>query len=718
MNNIPASEAADVQVDARELLRSLARALPFLILFVGLVAAGTYYGLARIAPKFQAQATILIESGESQFTRPEGALQDSATVLDEQAILSQVQLLQSRDLARTVADNLDLDTRAEFNTALKGGSFFSDILAAIGLGKDPLKASVEERVLERFAKSLSVFAIEKSRVIAIEFTSEDPELAADAANAVAEEYIALQRAAKRDTTEDATKWLEAEITGLRTRVQEAEAKVETYRTSNDLFMSGGQTPATLPQMQLSDLNTELARVRAARADAKAKADQIRAGITSGAALNQSDVLNSQLIQRLVEQQVALRTQIAQLSATLLPEHPRMRELSAQLIDLDRQVVKEAQKILQGLEAEAKLAEAREAEIQQGLATLKSAAAQANDAGVDLRALEREAAAQRDLLDSYLRRYRDALSRQQGDYLPADARIISRAAVPITPSFPRLIPMAAAASAVALLLGIAFVLIRELASGRPMRRVEFGPLPMVPEGGPGGGATTRWADDQGVRRMMPSESPHASASASRVDESLSAVTAQIIAEGYKRIIVTTAEDSDVNGRPLAAVALGRSIAQADRRPVLINFREDGANSVSMGEGTDLPGFSDLFAGEASFAQVIFRDRKSRVHFIPSGARPLAASELADERVGLLLSALDHTYDHVILDVADDAIGALAPGCQAAVVVSEFDAGDPRTVRAFERIGAASDARIILLVVDPAAGDEPAPQFTDRAAGEAA
>jgi hypothetical protein len=476
-------------------------------------------------------------------------------------------------------------------------------------------------------------------------------------------------------------------------------------------------------MQLSDLNTELARVRAVRADAKAKADQIRAGITSGAALNQSDVLNSQLIQRLIEQQVALRTQIAQLSATLLPEHPRMRELSAQLIDLDRQVVREAQKILQALEAEAKLAEAREAEIQQGLATLKSAAAQANDAGVDLRALEREAAAQRDLLDSYLRRYRDALSRQQGDYLPADARIISRAAVPITPSFPKLIPMAVAAGAAALFLGIAFVLIGELASGRPMRRVEFGPLPMVPEdglpgGGSGGGATTRWADDQGVRRMMPSDSPHASASASRVEESLSAVSAQIIAEGYKRIMVTTAEDSDMNGRPLAAVALGRSIAQADKRPVLINLREDGANSASMGEGTDLPGFSDLFAGKASFAQVIFRDRKSRVHFIPSGARPLTAGELADERVGLLLSALDHTYDHVILDVTDDAIGALAPGCQAAVVVSEFDAGDPRTVRAFERIGTASDAKIILLVVDPAAGDEPAPEITDRAAGEAA
>lgn len=717
MNNNIANQSADVEIDVRELLKSLARALPYLIVFVGLVAAGTYFGLGRIAPKYLSQATILIEAGESEFTRSESGAQGTPAILDQEAIASQVQLLQSRDLARAVADKLDLETRAEFNPALEGGSLISDLLAAVGLGKDPLKASVEERVLERFAGKLSVYTIEKSRVIAIEFSSEDPQLAADAANAVAAEYIALQRAAKRDTTEDATKWLEAEIGSLRTRVQEAEAKVETYRTSNDLFTSGGQTPSTLPQQELTDLNAELSRVRGARAEAQAKADQIRAGLTSGAALNQSEVLNSPLIQRLVEQQVALRAQIAQLSATLLPEHPRMRELSAQITDLDRQILREAQKILNGLESEAKLAEGREAEIQQGLSQLKSAAARANDAGVDLRALEREAAAQRDLLDSYLRRYRDALSRQQGDYLPADARIVSRASVPIEPNFPRKVPMAAAASAAALLLGIAFILIRDLASGRPMRRVSFGPLPVVPEARPTVGSG-RWEDDRAVRRMMPAEPMLALKPDDRSEESLAAVAGQIIGAGHKRIMVTTAEDSDLNGRPLAAVALVRAIARADRRPVLIDLRGDGANSVSMGEGTDLPGFSDLFAGEASFAQVIFRDRKSRVHFIPGGARPLVADDFADERVGLLLSALDHTYDHVILDVADEAIGSIGPLCEAAVVVSEFDAADPRTVRAFERIGAASDAKIILLVIDPAATRDIGSEVAERAAGEAA
>src|SRR5690606_35237818 len=124
---------------------------------------------------------------------------------------------------------------------------------------------------------------------------------------------------------------------------------------------GGVSPSTLPQQQLTDLNAELTRVRGVRAEAEAKATQIRAALDAGTALNASEVINSPLIQRLVEQQVALRTQMADLNATLLPQHPRMRALNAQIADLDRQIANEAQKVLQAAESDARLAEARERE---------------------------------------------------------------------------------------------------------------------------------------------------------------------------------------------------------------------------------------------------------------------------------------------------------------------------------------------------------------------
>jgi succinoglycan biosynthesis transport protein ExoP len=675
----------DVEVDMRSLMRALFRALPLILLCVALVGGGVFFLLREVAPKYRSQATILIEAGESEFTRSANAPQSTNELFGPEAVASQVQVFQSRDLARRVAEKLDLASKPEFNPALRGNSLFSDILAALGLGKDPSRSSTEELVLENFSKELSAYVVPQSRVIIVEFNSEDPELAADIANAVADEYIALQRAAKRDMTADATKWLESEIEGLRVRVQEAEAKVETYRSSNDLFTGGGQTPATLPQQQLADLNTELARVRAARAEAQAKASQIRSAIREGDALTQTEVLNSQLIQRLIEQQVALRAQIAQLSATYLPEHPRMRELSAQVLGLDRQITQEAQKILEGLEADTHVAEAREKEIQQSLGGLKSAAARANDAEVDLRALEREAAAQRDLLDSYLRRYRDALARQQGDYLPADARIISRATVPIEPHFPNKPALTAVAIIATLLLGIALTLIRELASGRSTRRVLLEPPPPPEDPRP-----ARWQEDHGVRRML----PYAPGEASRpeINAVLVPVAKQIVAEGYKRIMTVAVEGSEP--QPVA-VTLARIIAAQDCRPVIIDLRRDGVNTDSLGGGSDLPGFSDLMAGSASFAQVIFRDRQSRVHFIPRGLAPLTRGELGDAQAGLLLDALDHTYDHVVLDVADNAMALLSPDCDAVVIASDFEPTDPRTVTTFEKVSAATDAKIILV-----------------------
>jgi succinoglycan biosynthesis transport protein ExoP len=690
----------DVEIDVGALLSSLIRKLPYLIVFLGIVAVGTYVGLGQIPPVYKSEATVLIETGESDLTRTpdSGAGQAGNLPLDEQAIASQVQLIRSRDLAETVAKKLDLASRPEFDPTLAPPSALDEFLARYGLGGQPTDSSPEERVLHAYYDRLSVYTVDRSRVIGVDFSSTDPKLAAAAANAIAEGYIALQRDAKRSVTSDAAAFLSSQIDDLRGKVVAAEAKVEDFRSRNDLFTSGGQDAATLPEQQLADLNSQLSSVRAERVAAEAKAAQIRAALDAGGTPNVPDVVNSPLIQRLVEQQVALKSQIAQLSATLGPQHPRMKELNAQVADLNGQITAEARKVLDSAEAETKLAAAREDEINRSLADLKAAAARANDAGVQLRALEREAAAQRDLLDSYLRRYREALAREQTDYLPADARVISQAAVSIEPDFPKKVPMTAAVTVMALILAIAFVLLRELASGRPMRRVVFaGPVPMVPDAIPVDGHL-RWADDHSVRRMMPSEPTLAPALIDRVEQSLAAIASDIVHREVKRIVVTLAEGCEDDGRPLAAVALARALARTEARVVVVDFRGDDADAVSMGEGGSLPGFTDLVDGEASFAQVIFRDRKSRVHFIPAGQRPLEAELIAGERLETILSALTLTYDYVVLDARDDMIAGLAPGSGVAVVVSEFGAADPRTRSAFDRIKAVSEADIQLLVVD--------------------
>ena len=103
-------------------------------------------------------------------------------------------------------------------------------------------------------------------MIAIEFESEDPELAARVANAIAEGYLVLQQAAKQDQTRAAGQWLAGEIENLRRKVADAEAKVEQYRSKTNLFIGTNNT--TLSNQQLGDFNAQLAAARAQKSDAE------------------------------------------------------------------------------------------------------------------------------------------------------------------------------------------------------------------------------------------------------------------------------------------------------------------------------------------------------------------------------------------------------------------------------------------------------------------
>src|SRR5690606_13658216 len=103
---------------------------------------------------------------------------------------------------------------------------------------------------------------------------------------------------------------------------------------------------------------------------------------------------------------------------------------------------------------------------------------------------------------------------------------------------------------------------------------------------------RWNDDSAVRRIMADDPTLAPEVIDKVEASLGTLARDVAAVGEKRVLVTLADGSNGNGRPLGAVALARALSRNDSRVVLVDFRSDGANALTMGQGEDLPGFSDL------------------------------------------------------------------------------------------------------------------------------
>jgi polysaccharide biosynthesis transport protein len=627
-----------------------------------LIALITLATVQLITPRYQSETRVLVEGRDNIFLRPD-ADKDmiDRNVVDQEAVTSQVQVVMSREVANQVIERLKLDQLPEFDSALNGVSPIKAVLGALGIIRNPMSMTPQERVLEAYYDRLTVFPVDKSRVIVIDFLSEDPELAAKVVNAVADAYLQQLQKAKQDQAQTASQVLAGQIDILRKKVVEAEARVEAYRAKSGGLLFGPNN-TTLSSQQLADMNAQLAAARAQKSDAEAKARLIRDMIKSGAPIESSDILNSELIRRLSEQRVTLKAQLAEQSSTLMDNHPRIRELKAQIADLDGQIKEEAATVARSFENDAKLASARLDSQTAALDQLKTQAAATNVDDVQLRELERDAKSQRDLLESYLAKYREATAHDTLNSSPADARVISRGTVSNIPAYPKKVPAVLIATLTALIIGVGFVLTRELLAAPaggvavpPRRRRERDDIPVESEAS---ASRLRSA----LKAMRRTEEPAA---------------ARFHVTSFDDIVYNLENDGGVERRiaifgaapgmdaSWTALTFARALAE-HCRVILVGFGAADAAIRATSSDPSASGLAELAERTASFRDVITKDQQSSLHLISSGQMPTDRSEiLVAPSMATNFAALARGYDRVVIAAgatsgADlEEIAAVAP-----------------------------------------------------------
>ncbi len=684
-------QAAVEELDLGALGRALWRRKVPIIAVTLAAAAAAFLVVSLITPKYKSESRVLIETRENIFLRPEAERtnEPSATV-DQEAVASQVQLILSPDLARDIINEFKLGERPEFDPVLHGASLIRTLFGLVGIGRDPMTMTPEERVLKSFQERLNAYQAEKSRVIVIEFQSEDPDLAAQVANAVAAQYLVLQRSAKQAQTRAAGQWLSGEIDKLRAKVADAEAAVERYRSKASLFV-GGPNSVTLSNQQLGDYNGQLAAARAQKADAEAKAKLIRDALRAGTPIEFSDITNSELLRRLSEQRVTLRAQLAEQSSTLLPQHPRIKELRAQIADLEAQIRTEGERVARSLENDAKLSEARMGTLDTGLDQLKQQATVSNEQDVQLRALERDAKSQRDLLESYLAKYREATARDSIDAASPDARVISTATVSNTPAWPKTLPTVLVTALGVLALAIGFALTSELLAAVPMQAGTLAPVATQPRTS---GGTTK----PGRARSSADRPPVAGVAL----ETIEALGREIGAAGEASRRITVVGTARNVGTTVTAITLARSLAR-NGRVVLVDLALANPDVSVIAADPSAPGIAELIRGAASYGDIITRDRDSRVHVVMAGcALDGADAVIASQRLAITLEALARSYDHLVIDagalpdIDAERFAQFAP--RAVLIAGALD--DLGTIEARERMLRAGFAEVSVLASGPA------------------
>lgn len=671
-----ASETGDL--DLRALGQALLRKRGWIIIPTVLAAVLSIAAVNLVTPRYKSEARILIDGRENVFLRPNGERNEERNALDAEAVTSQVQLLLSRDLAREIIKKNKLAERPEFDPVLQGLSPAKSLLALFGIGRDPFSLTPEERVLDAYYERFTAYAVDKSRVIVIEFQSRDPELAARVANSIAEGYLVLQQGARQEQAKSAGQWLSGEIDNLRKKVAEAESRVEDFRSKSSLFVGTNNT--TLSNQQMGELNTQLNNARALKSDAESKARLIREMLQSGKPIEASEVLNSELTRRLSEQRVTLRAQLAEQSSTLLDNHPRIKELKAQLADLDRQLREEASKVSRSLDNDSRIASGRVEGLSTSLEQLKKQATSSNGQDVQLRALEREAKAQRDLLESYLAKYREANTRENIDAAPADGRIISRAAVSNTPAYPKKLPIVLIATLATLMLSAGAIATGELLRMTAPRAVAAFASSPAPVRAPRA-ASAAAAEPEPEPELEPApvfREPRSDIPAEFTEVEKLADDLRGAGQAARKVtILGTASGESI---ALTALTLARLMAR-HARVVVVDLAAASPAISAVSVDPSAPGLAELMLGEASFSQVITKDRLSRAHLVSAGRPGSDRALLQSPRLTLAIDALLRVYDHVLLDAgtASDLPAELLTAQARAVVVPDASmAADARAL----------------------------------------
>jgi exopolysaccharide transport family protein len=737
----------DVDIDLRQVIAAV-WARKTRVLTVTIVAAAVaLVACIVIKPSYKGETRLLIESRSTNLAAAgDGALAANDPVLDSLNITSQAQLLQSTDLIKRVAREMKLAQIKEFDP--KAQSMLPDPMVMIGLKQDPMKLDPEDRVIQEFRQKLQVYAVENSRVIAIEFSSHDPKLASDIPNKMAAIYLELQSGAKLDNHSETAKWLEPEIASLTRKVKEAETKVADYRSSNGLFQSAENN--SFSTKQLSDISTELTRVRADRANAEARAENVRTALKAGRASDTlADVVGSQVIQRLKEAEANLQAQINDLSTSLLEGHPRLKGLRAQLTGIRQQIDSETKKILASLDNEAEVSRIRERQLTQQMNGLKADSAKSGEEEVGLRALEREAAAQRQLLETYLARYREATSRLESNSSPADARIVSAAVEPSEPYFPKIIPIVIVVTLATLIVNCLIIIVVELFSGRalrplngprddeaqgrtviapvtttipPVARVTFTKMPIplsqtsseqidaaetlaVHQMQTDAGnfvRTERVIEERTVSVEQPPPAPVTPASDAEIVDAVAAASDEAEDQSFsivsvarylqrRDVPIAIAVSPDGDAGSTATVMLAREISEQGRTVALVDMTGSACPTRLMAQDMKLPGITDLLCGEAAFGEAIHRDRLSDAHIVPHGASDAEKAMRGVERLPMIVDALADAYDLVIVECGPaeiESLSRLTRNEAAEVVLSVPDFKDEdlaNLVLAFEGAG---------------------------------
>lgn len=617
-----------VRAHLQMLFGILSRKRWFLVGFVAAVTCIVAAAVMRIAPLYDAEVRLVLEEPRGVGT-PQSLLiggSDNSSSETEAAILA----------STTYADKI-ID---RFN--LTASPFFTE-----GLSDQAPARELRNAAYKKYFRSLTVRPGDRSRVMDLRFVADDPKMAADIANELANVYIEEHRVANRQAVERDTVWLTTRVDELRASVKEAQRKVEEFKSAHGVLDVGS---TSLLQRQIADYNQQLTTAQIDHAQAEEKAQLLNrlAQMPDGIAAS-SQALDSPAIRQLRDEEIAATRKIAELSKQYRDGYPALAQAKAELGEIESKLALELQRITASVAHQAELAREHEAQISGKLDQLTRALQRQADTEESLNVLQVDLKTTTDFYATMLDRLREADSFNQRVEQPS-ARIISLARPSEAAFYPKrgvIIGTAALGSA---LIGIMLAFLMEaldvgfrndqqiemmtgletltsLPKVRTLvRKRRLGDIPSVFRDEPIFAEAVRYA---------------------RVGLLMSAETGRMV----KSILVTSALPRESKTLTARALAVTCGLGGAHVMIVNCDLRKKQTGARRTDGPVRPPGLLEYLNGSAEIDEVIYKDPITGVNVIESGTTDGTVDApilLGSTRMRALLDELNRRYDLVILD----------------------------------------------------------------------
>src|SRR5271165_1143856 len=344
---------------------------------------------------------------------------------------TQYKVLQSETLARRVIDELHLERDSEFNPPKNSWLQAKANAAALG-GESRIDPDVEQTVLREFKDRLSIDPVRRSRLVQISFESQDPEIAARAANALAENYIQENLESRWQAAQKASEWLSKQLESFKAKLEKSEDDLQLYAQKNGLLFLETQKGDTenIVNERLRQLQDELTKAQAERYTKESIYRLTEAGDYSAL----PGVVDNKLMQELTGRLAEFERQKAALTPTFNRDYPKMKEIQSQIDEIERRLNEERKRAAQGIVDDYLAASRRERLVRVAFEQQQSQANLVAARAVQYNILKREVDTNKQLYEGLLQRLKEA--GVSAGMNASNIRVVDAAVPPTRPVHPR------------------------------------------------------------------------------------------------------------------------------------------------------------------------------------------------------------------------------------------------------------------------------------------